>query len=166
MGVAEIFLTSEVASTSQPCDWFNAKQAEWQKAVHCWMKRLKSWKTLDRDRGGWAEPPPFSQFYFEDWVLLSIRYELHFLMHADRKIYYDFMPIEHTPFHYLHHFQNEFTIEKYGFHQVCMLAAVIQDTVAIERKSLLPVHPGDTNLARFVQIAGPSTRPLSAHQRW
>jgi hypothetical protein len=149
---AETFLTSEAASTSQPCDWFNAKRAEWQKTFQFWRKRQKAWKTLEWDRGGWAEPPPFSQLTFEDWALLSIRYELHLLMHAYRKVHHGFLLIGHLPSYYLLHFHKEFSIRNYGFNEVCMLAAIILDTVALEGKSLVPVLPEDANLACFMQI--------------
>jgi len=102
--------------------------------------------------------PIFSKFSFEDWALLSIRYELHLLIFAFRKDLDDpdrpTFPQSHLAFYYNKYFKKQLAISNYGFEQFSELAEIIKDTVEIkgERESLEPQLGESTELGHFVKL--------------
>eukprot|EP00930_Biecheleria_cincta_P046831 TRINITY_DN32354_c0_g1_i1.p1 TRINITY_DN32354_c0_g1~~TRINITY_DN32354_c0_g1_i1.p1 ORF type:complete len:909 (-),score=281.61 TRINITY_DN32354_c0_g1_i1:100-2745(-) len=79
--------------------------------------------------------PLFSKFAFEDWALLSLRLELHLLMHAFRKDANDPDRIgiheQHLQFYYQKYYKKTFTVKYYGMDSNADLIALIKDTAII-----------------------------------
>eukprot|EP00927_Polykrikos_kofoidii_P065899 TRINITY_DN615_c0_g3_i1.p1 TRINITY_DN615_c0_g3~~TRINITY_DN615_c0_g3_i1.p1 ORF type:complete len:1029 (-),score=234.97 TRINITY_DN615_c0_g3_i1:166-3252(-) len=85
--------------------------------------------------------PLFSNFAFEDWALLSLRYELHLLVHAFRRDVNDVeragIHQDQLPFYYNRYFKKAFSTKYYGVDTYNELVDFIRDTVTIDAKSLL-----------------------------
>ena len=70
---------------------FTEKYVEWQRTLQRWKATQRTWKAHSKDidiadpLGTGAIELVFSNFYYEGWVLLKFRVELHLLMHAFRK---------------------------------------------------------------------------------
>ena len=129
-------------------------RAEWQANFQTLRNKQKSWKTSSKKLQPALEAvvqdvslfsdvmdtglfePLCSKSSYEDWALLSIRYELHLLMHALRQNRHvhaqTTLPQAHLAAHYNKYFGKEFKISNYGFKGVSELAEVIKDTVLIE----------------------------------
>lgn len=79
--------------------------------------------------------PLFSKFGFEDWTLLSLRFELHLLAHAYRKDAADPERVgiheTHLPFYYNKYFRKSFNVKFYGVEDNVSLLALIKDTTRV-----------------------------------
>jgi len=77
--------------------------------------------------------PLFSAFGFEDWQMMSLRFELHLLAHAFRRDVNDpdrlGMPIEHLPFYYNKYFKKALSTKFYGVESPRELLEYVRDTV-------------------------------------
>eukprot|EP00927_Polykrikos_kofoidii_P065903 TRINITY_DN615_c0_g7_i1.p1 TRINITY_DN615_c0_g7~~TRINITY_DN615_c0_g7_i1.p1 ORF type:complete len:1017 (-),score=207.31 TRINITY_DN615_c0_g7_i1:172-3222(-) len=100
-----------------------------------------------------AGEPLFSNFAFEDWALLSLRYELHLLVHAFRRDAEDpersGIYQEHLPFYYNRYFKKAFNTRYYGVDTYTALVDFIRDTVDIDPISLVLESHIDVELDNF-----------------
>lgn len=82
--------------------------------------------------------PLFANFAFEDWALLSLRFELHLLVHAFRRDCFDAerggMHPDHLAFYYNRYYKKGLNPKNYGVESVEELIHIIRDTVIIVRK--------------------------------
>lgn len=81
--------------------------------------------------------PLFSNFAFEDWALLSLRFELHLLVHAFRHDAEDpertGIPAEHLAFYYNKYYKKMLNPKNYGVDTVDDLVELVKDTVPMEK---------------------------------
>lgn len=79
--------------------------------------------------------PLFAAFAFEDWALLSLRFEVHLLVHAFRKDCNDpertGISPEHIAFYYNKYYKKGLNPKSYGVSTVEDLLALINDTVVL-----------------------------------
>lgn len=79
--------------------------------------------------------PLFSKFAFEDWALLSLRLELHLMMHSFKKDADDPERIgiheQNLQFYYQKFYKKTFTVKYYGMDTNADLIALVKDTVII-----------------------------------
>jgi len=79
--------------------------------------------------------PLFTNFAFEDWALLSLRFQLHLLVHAFKRDCNDpertgIFP-EHLAFYYNHYYKKGLNPKNYGVDSVEDLVGIVRDTVII-----------------------------------
>jgi len=100
--------------------------------------------------------PLFFNFAYEDWTLLSVRFELHLLAHAFKKDVNDperpsFVE-NHLAFYYNKYFKKAFNVKMFGVNDNAGLIDFIKDTVKIDAKSMLEAAlADDTPLDNFVK---------------
>merc|ERR1711865_944445 len=100
--------------------------------------------------------PLFFNFAYEDWTLLSIRYELHLLAHAFKKDMDDperpgFLDT-HLAFYYNKYFKKAFNVKMFGVDENAGLIDFIKDTVKLNDKTMLEAElTEDTSLENFVK---------------
>jgi len=93
--------------------------------------------------------PLFSSFTFEDWALLSIRFEFHLLVHSFRRDVTDPERVgihkDHILFYYNKYFRKTFNLQGYGVESHEDLVAFVSDTVCFSRKTMVlePQLSGD-----------------------
>jgi len=103
--------------------------------------------------------PLFADFVYEDWTLLSARFEFHLLLHAFRKDLNDpdrpSFKEEHSIFYYNKYFNKPFDLKHYGIGELKGFVDLIRDTISIndETSFLETAHKEDTELAYFVKLA-------------
>jgi hypothetical protein len=109
--------------------------------------------------------PLFSNFAFEDWALLSLRYELHLLVHAFRRDAADAdrkgVHQDNLPFYYNRYFKKAFNTKFYGVETYDALVEFIRDTIDIEPKlSILESNLSDDHdgFDVFVKLTEESRR--------
>lgn len=83
--------------------------------------------------------PIFSAFTFEDWTMVSLRFELYLLTHAFRKDVNDpdrlGVHVEHLAFYYNKYFKKALNLKFYGVETIKELLEYVRDTVVIRSKS-------------------------------
>lgn len=83
--------------------------------------------------------PLFSNFAFEDWALLSLRFELHLLVHAFRHDAKDpertGIHPEHLPFYYNRYYKKALNPKNYGVDTVEELIDLVKDTALADSRS-------------------------------
>jgi len=83
--------------------------------------------------------PLFSNFAFEDWALLSLRFELHLLVHSFRHDANDpertGIHPEHLAFYYNRYYKKALNSKNYGVETVDELLELVKDTVLADSKS-------------------------------
>merc|ERR1712048_820452 len=109
--------------------------------------------------------PLFSRFEFEDWAMMSLRYELHLLAHAFKRDVNDpdrvGIHLEHLPFYYNRYFKKPLNTKFYGVDTAKEILEHIRDTVVVSSKnqvieSLLPSDMETSGI--FVMITEESRR--------
>lgn len=100
--------------------------------------------------------PLFANFVYEDWALLSIRYEFHLLLHAFKKDLDDperpSFSEDHFEFYYQKYFRKPFVLKNFSVGKLVDLADLIKDTVTIGENRFLRVERADdTPIATFVK---------------
>jgi len=102
--------------------------------------------------------PLFACFAYEDWTLLSTRYELHLLLHSFKKDLDDadrpsFSP-EHLSFYYGKYFKKVLNLKYLSCETFADLVEHINDTVTIgEKNSFIEVvQAEDTPVEKFVKL--------------
>eukprot|EP00419_Tripos_fusus_P022968 CAMPEP_0172718730 /NCGR_PEP_ID=MMETSP1074-20121228/75096_1 /TAXON_ID=2916 /ORGANISM="Ceratium fusus, Strain PA161109" /LENGTH=937 /DNA_ID=CAMNT_0013543999 /DNA_START=51 /DNA_END=2861 /DNA_ORIENTATION=- len=115
------------------------------------------------DIGG--SEPLFSAFGFEDWQMMSLRFELHLLAHAFRRDVNDpdrlGIPLEHLPFYYNKYFKKALNTKFYGVENPRELLEYVRDTVmAIGNNQVVEAQlPDDMeSLGIFVMLTEESRR--------
>merc|ERR1712060_93697 len=102
--------------------------------------------------------PLFANFVYEDWALLSLRFELHLLVHAFR---HDLNDPERPAFHENHlsfycnkYYHKPLNLKSYGVSKLAELFDMLPDTVKISaRNSTIESQlPEDTPMENFVKL--------------
>jgi len=100
--------------------------------------------------------PLFANFAYEDWTLLSLRFELHLLVFAFRKDLDDpdrqRFSEEHFPYYFNKYFKRNFSIKSFGFEDLSGLIEVVESTASLQNSMLDAVLSEDTPIERFVKI--------------
>merc|ERR1712070_502678 len=101
--------------------------------------------------------PLFFNFAYEDWTLLSTRYELHVLAHAFRKDMDDPDRVgfveTHLAFYYNKYFKKTLTVKNFGVAENSGLVELIKETVEINAKNMLEAKLAeDATLETFVKV--------------
>merc|ERR1740121_506506 len=102
--------------------------------------------------------PLMADFEYEDWALLSLRFELHLLVQAfkhdladpERTAFHE----SHTPFYYNKYFRKPFNVKSYGVESLAQLVPHLEDTLEIEQKrsTLESLLEEDTPMDCFVRL--------------
>lgn len=101
--------------------------------------------------------PLFANFVFEDWVLLSARFELHLLLHSFRQDLNDpdrpSFTEQNLAFYFNIYHKKAFSLKSFAADKLQDLLKLIGDTICVDEQTrfLKPVLPEETPLARFVQ---------------
>jgi hypothetical protein len=101
--------------------------------------------------------PLFANFAYEDWALLSIRYELHLLVHGFKKDLNDperpsFVET-HAAYYYNKYFKKAFNVKLFGVADLAGLVELIKESVKINEKNMLECGKSeDTPFENFVKV--------------
>eukprot|EP00408_Alexandrium_pacificum_P067235 CAMPEP_0171179032 /NCGR_PEP_ID=MMETSP0790-20130122/13051_1 /TAXON_ID=2925 /ORGANISM="Alexandrium catenella, Strain OF101" /LENGTH=889 /DNA_ID=CAMNT_0011643959 /DNA_START=48 /DNA_END=2714 /DNA_ORIENTATION=+ len=83
--------------------------------------------------------PLFYLFAYEDWTMLSLRFEIHLLTHAFRRDVNDAdraqIILEHLPFYYQKYFKKALNTKMFGVESVKEILGLIKDTVIVSGKN-------------------------------
>jgi len=102
--------------------------------------------------------PLFANFVYEDWALLSARYELHLLLHAFKKDLNDAdrpsFSESHLGFYYNKYFKKSFTVKHFGVETFAGFLELVKDTLTVggENSFLQAELPEDTPHDGFVKL--------------
>mmetsp|Transcript_92694 Transcript_92694/g.258181 ORF Transcript_92694/g.258181 Transcript_92694/m.258181 type:complete len:873 (-) Transcript_92694:242-2860(-) len=102
--------------------------------------------------------PLFAHFVYEDWALLSARYEMHLLLHGFKKDLNDpdrpGFGEAHLAFYYNKYFKKAFSLKHFGTEKLADFVELIKETVSIEDKNsfLVSELPDDAAPADFVKV--------------
>eukprot|EP00928_Gymnodinium_smaydae_P007295 TRINITY_DN12642_c0_g1_i1.p1 TRINITY_DN12642_c0_g1~~TRINITY_DN12642_c0_g1_i1.p1 ORF type:complete len:849 (-),score=205.53 TRINITY_DN12642_c0_g1_i1:276-2822(-) len=108
--------------------------------------------------------PLFCQFEYEDWTMMTLRFELHLLAHAfkhdvedqDRNV----MHSDNIQFYYKKYFNKHLNPQSFGHENVPALIAALPDTVRLmkEKRTLMSLLPDMESFGVFVMITEESRR--------
>merc|ERR1740121_2201262 len=102
--------------------------------------------------------PLFANFVYEDWTLLSLRFELHLLAHAFK---HDLADPERPTFHQQHlayyynkYYKKPFNLKSFGVEELKDLVDMVKDTVEISAKNstIESQLSDDTPMDNFVKL--------------
>merc|ERR1719382_1480327 len=102
--------------------------------------------------------PLFAHFTWEDWMMLTLRVELHLLVHAYK---HDMNDPERTSFHETHltfyynnYYKRAMNVKTFGVSTVTELFALVKDTIELLPKNsvLDPQLCDDTPMDNFVKL--------------
>jgi len=102
--------------------------------------------------------PLFANFVYEDWALLSLRYELHMLVHAFRKDLDDperpGFTEKHLSFYFQKYFKKPFIAKSFGVSDFASLLELIKDVAGLEaNNSIVKAQlSDDTPAENFVKL--------------
>lgn len=101
--------------------------------------------------------PLYSEFGYEDWALLSARYELHLLIHAFKKDLNDAdrpsFNVTHMPYYYEKYFNKAFSVAFFGKETFEEFVALIKEAVQLNEKGFfVALLPEDTSVQAFVKF--------------
>jgi len=101
--------------------------------------------------------PLFAKYAYEDWALLSLRVELHLLIHAFRQDLGDpertSFHESHLPFYYNKYYKLPFKVKNFGVDKLEDLIDMVKDTAEISGKSCLEAQlSDDTPMDNFVKL--------------
>ena len=107
--------------------------------------------------------PLFGQFQYEDWVLLSTRYELHMLAHSFKKDLNDpdrpSFHLKHLGFYYQKYYRKAWSFQQFGVKEFEDLIELVKDSVSVDANGHLKAdEPEDTPLERFVKLTEDNRR--------
>jgi len=112
-----------------------------------------------------AGEPLFMQFAFEDWTMMSLRFEIHLLTHSFKRDVNDPDRIgihaDHLAFYYNKYFKKQLSTKFYGVETVKELLELIRDTVVVNRKNQVvePQLPDDMeSLGIFIMLTEEARR--------
>mmetsp|Transcript_48803 Transcript_48803/g.111156 ORF Transcript_48803/g.111156 Transcript_48803/m.111156 type:complete len:891 (-) Transcript_48803:33-2705(-) len=102
--------------------------------------------------------PLLANFVYEDWQLLSLRFELHLLVHAfkhdlddpERPTFHE----SHLSFYYSKYYKKSFNLKYYGVAKLAELIEMMKDTMEINSKTstLESQLSDDTPMDNFVKL--------------
>merc|ERR1719409_1096396 len=150
----------------QPSDWFKEKWADWQQKLKDWEEKQKTFsdpkskkeeakkdedgeekiKAEDLDIFSWDNvvdigngEPLFAKFGWDDWLVLSLRYEMHMLVAAFKHDANDpdrpGMPENHLAFYYSKYFKKQLNLKTFGCETTADLCDLVKDTVRINSEN-------------------------------
>lgn len=101
--------------------------------------------------------PLFFNFVYEDWTLLSTRYELHLLLHSFKKDLNDedrpSFSEAHLAFYYQKYFRKTWNVKQFGSDKLETLIDMIKDTVSIGERGFLKTEQAvDAPAATFLKF--------------
>ena len=107
--------------------------------------------------------PLFGQFQYEDWILLSTRYELHLLAHCFKKDLNDpdrpSFHLKHLGFYYQKYYKRAWNFQQFGVKEFEDLVELLKDSVSVDASGHLKAdEPEDTPLERFVKLTEDNRR--------
>eukprot|EP00437_Effrenium_voratum_P003273 CAMPEP_0181419836 /NCGR_PEP_ID=MMETSP1110-20121109/12278_1 /TAXON_ID=174948 /ORGANISM="Symbiodinium sp., Strain CCMP421" /LENGTH=923 /DNA_ID=CAMNT_0023542863 /DNA_START=46 /DNA_END=2815 /DNA_ORIENTATION=- len=107
--------------------------------------------------------PLFAEFTFEDWMLLSLRFELHLLCHAFRHDLDDpdrpSFKENHFSFYYQKYYKRGFNLKSFGVESTEGLISLIKDTVELSPSGSMETQlSDDTPLDNFVRLTEDARR--------
>mmetsp|Transcript_45538 Transcript_45538/g.105569 ORF Transcript_45538/g.105569 Transcript_45538/m.105569 type:complete len:925 (+) Transcript_45538:75-2849(+) len=109
--------------------------------------------------------PLFRCFLFEDWTMMSLRFELHLLLHSFQRDVndpeYQGIYADHLAFYYNKYYKKVLNMKLFGVDTLAELLALVQDTVMIPRgsKVIVPLLPEEIeNLGLFVMLTEQARR--------
>merc|ERR1719343_1539843 len=103
--------------------------------------------------------PLFANFEYEDWMLLSIRFEFNLLLHAFKKDLDDpdrpTFSESHLEFYYQKYYKKPFNVSTFGCKTLGEFSLLIKDTLKInaDSKMLQALLSEDEPIAKFVKLA-------------
>mmetsp|Transcript_61094 Transcript_61094/g.170901 ORF Transcript_61094/g.170901 Transcript_61094/m.170901 type:complete len:921 (+) Transcript_61094:98-2860(+) len=147
----------------KPSEWFAERLKAFDAAKKELRTKASAYKVSKRDatkrEGEEMEKPPCVDFAFEDWALLSIRFELFLLAHAFKKDVDDperpAMPMKHLEVYYPKYFKKSFTAANFACKSAKELIEELlgSDCVKVGEKDVLePSLPDGTEVAEFVNL--------------
>jgi len=101
--------------------------------------------------------PLFAKYAYEDWALLTLRFELHLLIHAfrhdlgdpERATFHE----SHLPFYYNKYYKMAFKVKNFGVEKIEDLVDMVKDTAEISGKNCLEAQlSDDTPMDNFVKL--------------
>jgi len=100
--------------------------------------------------------PLFANFAFEDWTLLSLRYELHLLVHSFKKDIDDAerpgFHESHLAFYYSKYFHKQFSVKAFGCDAFKNVVELIKEHIALSDTGILQaLVADDSETSKFVQ---------------
>merc|ERR1719343_756618 len=102
--------------------------------------------------------PLFAKFTSEDWALLSLRFELHLLVHAFRRDLSDpdctsFVET-HLAFYYNKYYKKQLVPKHFACNSFAELVQLVKDTVEISshNNALVYKQADDTPMSNFVKL--------------
>eukprot|EP00928_Gymnodinium_smaydae_P018837 TRINITY_DN1717_c0_g1_i1.p1 TRINITY_DN1717_c0_g1~~TRINITY_DN1717_c0_g1_i1.p1 ORF type:complete len:883 (+),score=208.59 TRINITY_DN1717_c0_g1_i1:47-2650(+) len=165
---------------------WKAKQREWKEA----QKKASQQKKKDDDGEEPAEEefdpdevdpmkvedlndighgqPLFAHFVYEDWALLSVRFELHLLVHAFRKALEDpdraSFPESHLEYYYSKLFHKSFSVKAFACETFADLVKMINESIDVKDDGYLhtPLEES-TSHSMFVQLTEQHRRDRENH---
>lgn len=105
-----------------------------------------------------SSSPLFAKFTWEDWALLTLRAELHLMLHSFKKDAGDPERVgiheQNLIYYYGKYFKKSFSFKNYGVDDTKGLVALIKDTVAIGENEVLQTQLGEDleNFSMFVKL--------------
>lgn len=107
--------------------------------------------------------PLFGQFQYEDWILLSTRYELHLLAHSFKKDLNDpdrpSFDLKHLSFYYQKYYRKAWNFSQFGVKEFEELVELLKDSVSVDASGHLKAdEPEETPLERFVKLTEDNRR--------
>merc|ERR1719198_390336 len=107
--------------------------------------------------------PLFANFQFEDWTLLSLRYELFMLVHSFRKDMDDAdrpgFTENHLLFYYQKYFKKTLNVKFYGVSDIGAMCDFVKDSVSLSDKKILQSSLSEeTPIENFVKMTEDARR--------
>merc|ERR1712232_996592 len=154
-------------------EWFKTQNAEWNKKFKDWKAKqteVAKTKTLTEDEENAIQVldcediedvgsgvPLYLKFSAEDWILLTLRWEVYALAVAYKKDANDpdrmQIPDKHFMFYFNRYFKKQFNIVTFGKDSVAEVLKLVKDTAAIEDGVLTtPLDEDLPSLDIFVKL--------------
>jgi len=109
--------------------------------------------------------PLFANFVYEDWTLLSLRFEFHLMLHAFKKDLNDSdrpsFSETHAAFYYNKYFKKTLSLKTFNLENFAGLIELLQDTIKIseaDSKFLQCLQDEDASHATFMKLAEDNRR--------
>mmetsp|Transcript_45899 Transcript_45899/g.82648 ORF Transcript_45899/g.82648 Transcript_45899/m.82648 type:complete len:866 (+) Transcript_45899:51-2648(+) len=101
--------------------------------------------------------PLFENFQYEDWTMLSTRYEIHLLLHSFKKDLNDpdrpGFTEQHFGYYFNKYFRKSWNLSQFGMEKLTDLLDLMKDTVVVESTGFLkPEQAEDTAVDNFVKL--------------
>lgn len=110
--------------------------------------------------------PLFANFGYEDWILLSTRFELHLLIHSFKRDLDDAdrpsFPLKHLSYYYHKYYRKAWNFQQFSVPEFDDLLELLKDSISLEGEGqeghLKADAPADASLERFVKLTEDNRR--------